>query len=260
MAGVKKIGFDCRSRRGCAGFSLVEMMVSMTIGLVVIAAAGQLFISSKRIFNLQQIQSSFQEQATLLGTMIYNLLRQTGNIDVSSASIVREQLFRENATFPANGQTIIGVSGTTTRTVLNPDGAELQTFPTDAIAFRFEGGPGILDCAGNPTTAGTYYEHALLINDYQLICRPAIGADPVALIGVTTRLASRSVRVLGLKILYGVDENGDGSINDYNRAAEMTAPDWKAVINSWLDVTIQAGDLPPVTMHYDIHYANLSPS
>ncbi len=241
-----------------AGFSLVEMMISMTIGLVVIAAAGQLFISSKRIFNLQQVQSSFQEQATLLGTMIYDLLRQTGNIDISNASIVREHLFKKNATFPEDGQMIVGVSGTTTRTVLTPTGGQLQSFPTDAVAFRFEGGPGILDCAGNPTAAGTHYEHALLIQNYQLICRPAIGATPVALIGVSTKLASRSVRVLGLKILYGIDENGDGSINDYDRAQEIAPAEWKNVISSWMEVTLQAGDLPPVTVEYVIHFSNLS--
>ena len=241
-----------------AGFSLVELMISMTIGLVVIAAAGQLFISSKRIFNLQQLQSSFQEQATMFGTMISGLLRQTGNIDVSSTSVMRQYLFKKNATFPANGQMIAGVSGSTVRTVMIPDGSTTQAFPSDAIAFRFEGGDGILDCAGNPTTAGTYYEHALLISNKQLVCRPGIGQSPVELIGVTAALASRAVRVLGLDIQYGIDENGDGSVNDYSRADEMDANDWSAIVNLWLELTAQAGDLPPETIRFVIHVSNLS--
>ncbi len=240
-----------------AGFSLVEMMVSMTIGLVVIAAAGQLFISSKRIFQLQQTQSSFQEQATLLGTMITGLLRQTGNIDIASASVVRNQLFRKNATFTSNGQMVTGISRSARRTVLTPTGSIRQTFPNDAIAFRFEGGKGIVDCAGNPTSAGTYYQHALLIKNEQLICRPGVSTSPVELVGVTAALSSREVRVLGLKILYGIDKNGDGSVDDYNRASEMAASDWRAVLNGWLEVTVQAGDLPPETIRFVIHFPNL---
>ena len=232
-------------------------MVSMTIGLVVIAAAGQLFVSSKRIFNLQQTQTSFQEQATLLGTMITGLLRQTGNIDVSSASVVRSHLFRKNATFAADGQMIAGTSGTANRTVATPNGGAPQTFPNDAIAFRFEGGKGIVDCAGNPTTAGAYYQHALLITNEQLVCRPEVGISPVELIGVTAALSSREVRVLGLKILYGIDENGDGSVNDYNRAGDMAQSDWSAILDAWLEVTVQAGDLPPETIHFVIHFSNL---
>ncbi len=240
------------------GFSLVEMMISMTLGLVIIAGAGQLFISGKRIFNLQQVQASYQEQTTLLGTMIAGLLRQTGNVEITGMSIDRERIFLADTEFPSSGQVIKGNSASASRKVLNEHGSTTGSFPNDSITFRFVGGTGIFDCEGNATANNTQYEHTLSIRNDHLVCQPSAGVAPVELIGTRSGPESRRVRVLGLRVLYGIDSNDDGSIDDYNKADEMSSGDWLAVVNSWLEVTIQPGDLPPSTIRFLIHYSNLS--
>ena len=244
-------------RQGCAGFSLVEMMISMTIGLVVIAAAGQLFISGKRSMNLQKTQAAYQEQSGLLGTMITGLLRQSGHIDISDGGIDRKLVFDAISAFPAAGQVLKGTAAEATRNILTQDGTTAQSFPNDEISFRFEGGDNIFDCEGNSTVAGTFYQHSFKIINDQLVCVPAAGQAPVRLVGTKGGLPSQHIRILGMRVLYGIDQTGDGSVNDYNRASDMTAGDWLAVVNSWLEITLQAGDLPPATTRLLIHYSNL---
>ena len=241
----------------CAGFSLVEMMISMTIGLVVIAAAGQLFISGKRSMNLQKTQAAYQEQSGLLGTMITGLLRQSGHIDISDGGIDRKLVFMPTSVFSGAGQVLKGTAAEANRNVLTQEGETTQSFPNDEISFRFEGGDEIFDCEGNPTIAGTFYQHSFKVVNEQLVCIPGIGQVPVSLVGTRGGLPSQRIRVLGMRVLYGIDQTGDGSINDYNRANEMAPGDWLATVNSWLEITLQAGDLPPTTTRLSIHYSNL---
>lgn len=240
------------------GFSLVEMMISMTIGLIVIGAAGQLFLSGKTIFNLQQAQAAYQDQTSLLGTMISGLLRQSGHLDIASGDIDRKLVFTANTRFPTAGQVIKGVEGTASRTVFDPDEATTETFPNDSITIRFEGGNNTFECTGNDAASGTYYENTFLIRNNQLVCIPSPGADAIALVGTTNGLPAQQVRILGMEVLYGIDQTGDGSVNDYNRADEMSASNWLSVVNSWLRLTIQTGDLPPTEINLLIKYSNLS--
>ncbi len=240
------------------GFSLVEMMISMTIGLIIIAAAGQLFMSGKRSMNLQKTQAAFQEQSSLLGTMIAGLIRQSGYIDISDGGIDRKLVFPASAPFAAPGQVVVGVERDSDRDVLTTNGTTTQSFPDDEIVIRFEGGDDIFDCEGNTTAAGTFYAHRFKISNEQLVCIPEAGAAAIELVGTKGGLPSQRIRVLGLRVLYGIDQTGDGSVNDYNRAGSMLASDWLKVINSWLEVSVQAGDLPPKTIRLLLHYSNLN--
>lgn len=63
---------------GQAGFSLIELMVAMTLGLILVLGVSHLFLGSKRSFVLQQQLAVAQENARFVLTRISRDLRQAG--------------------------------------------------------------------------------------------------------------------------------------------------------------------------------------
>jgi type IV pilus assembly protein PilW len=61
-----------------AGFSLVEMMVALVLGLVLIAGIGQLFLSANRTYMLQDELSRIQENARFAIDLISRDIRMAG--------------------------------------------------------------------------------------------------------------------------------------------------------------------------------------
>ncbi|MBP23249.1 MAG: prepilin-type cleavage/methylation domain-containing protein, partial [Alcanivorax sp.] len=70
-----------------SGFSFVELMVAMVVGLVVTGAALQLLITNNRTFALQQATSRVQENGQLVMRFLVRDLRRTG-LDQNVASVV----------------------------------------------------------------------------------------------------------------------------------------------------------------------------
>ncbi|MCK5523987.1 MAG: PilW family protein [Thiomargarita sp.] len=65
------------------GFSLVEMMVAMTISLVLVLGVATIMISSKRSYNVQQDMARMQENARFAIEFLNKDLRMTGNFGCS---------------------------------------------------------------------------------------------------------------------------------------------------------------------------------
>lgn len=67
-------------RRRSLGLSLVELMIAMTLGLVVLLAVGQVYLSSSRTFRTQEALSRLQESARYaLETLSYDI-RMAGQV------------------------------------------------------------------------------------------------------------------------------------------------------------------------------------
>ena len=56
--------------RRCHGFSVVELMVAMVITLILLAGIGQIYLSSKKSFTIQDTQGRQQENARYAMEMI----------------------------------------------------------------------------------------------------------------------------------------------------------------------------------------------
>lgn len=61
-----------------AGFSLVELMISMVLGLIVIAAAGGIFLSNKRVYGSTEAVNRIQENQRAAFEMLSRDLREAG--------------------------------------------------------------------------------------------------------------------------------------------------------------------------------------
>ena len=65
-------------RTAQVGFSLVELMISMVLGLIVIAAAGGIFLSNKRVYGSTEAVNRIQENQRAAFEMLSRDLREAG--------------------------------------------------------------------------------------------------------------------------------------------------------------------------------------
>jgi type IV pilus assembly protein PilW len=66
------------TRKTQKGVSLVEIMIAMVIGLLLMAGVGQIYISSKQTYRLQDAQSRMQENARYALELLSNDIRLAG--------------------------------------------------------------------------------------------------------------------------------------------------------------------------------------
>ena len=62
----------------CDGFTLVELMIAMTISIVLIGGVVEIFTSSRQAYRLQESQARMQENARFIFAVLSNSLRQAG--------------------------------------------------------------------------------------------------------------------------------------------------------------------------------------
>jgi type IV pilus assembly protein PilW len=139
----KTIPFQSRVQ----GFSLVELMVALTIGLIILAAVSTLFVSSKQTYSTQDSLSRLQESARFAMHFIIKDLRLTGYYgcvsDIAPDSVystLNGSDFAYNLQIPLEGVNNI------TGTEASPSGtwypSATTTMPanaipgTDAVAIR----------------------------------------------------------------------------------------------------------------------------
>ncbi|MGK2914322.1 MAG: PilW family protein, partial [Porticoccaceae bacterium] len=66
------------ARRAQQGLSLVEVMVSLTLGLILIAGVGKIYLSGKQTYRMQEAQSRLQESARFALEILTNDIRKAG--------------------------------------------------------------------------------------------------------------------------------------------------------------------------------------
>lgn len=218
-----------RARHLVAGFTLLELLVAVTIGLVILAASLSMYVSSSRGSQLSQIETQMNEDGILAINLIQQQLKQAG---------YSRQLI------PANGATVMGnFSGPAVRGCdggFSDAGVAFGSLAcvtgtsssSDAIAIRYEATtdntmpstdtpPLATNCVGNgisatttslvapaPTPAADNY--ALADNRYSvtdastqpmLSCRGSEKSAAGNVIGTSQPLLSN---VESMQILYGV--------------------------------------------------------
>jgi type IV pilus assembly protein PilW len=89
----------------CRGFSLVELMVALVITLILLAGIGQIFLSSKKSYTLQDSLARIQESGRYAMDVLSQDLRRAGywggNADVTAITGTEDQ-FAESGSCAAN--------------------------------------------------------------------------------------------------------------------------------------------------------------
>ncbi|GER16389.1 prepilin-type N-terminal cleavage/methylation domain-containing protein [Variovorax boronicumulans] len=121
-----------RTRNAVRGFTLIELMISLTIGLVILAAAVSTFSTSSRSSQLSQAETQLNEDGILALNLIQQQLKQAG---------YSQQLIPSNgATVMGNyaGPAVRGCTGGFTDAAAAFDKLSCTGKGSDAIAIRYE--------------------------------------------------------------------------------------------------------------------------
>jgi type IV pilus assembly protein PilW len=139
-------GTSARFRACMIGLSLVELMVSLAVGLFIVAGVVHVLQSNKQSYAVQNALSRLQEEGRFALEEITRLVGMAGYDDPA------------NVTAPA---------------VPSIEGTE----DPDTVTINFEGGPGINDCLGAPSAANTAVSAVVAVDAAgDLVCTAGGGA------------------------------------------------------------------------------------
>jgi type IV pilus assembly protein PilW len=192
------------------GFTLVEVLVALLIGLFLLGGLLTVVQDNKRTFGAQNQLSQLQDAERLAMTMMTDVIQATGYFPSPTTNTASSVLVAYGAM--TQGQAITGTYS----------GAA----PGDSITVRYatNSGDGILNCTGSSNTSGAVYTY---VNTFsvvanQLVCTRETGTAYPLINGVTN-----------LSILYGVNTSGNGNnVDTYMQAAQVTAAgDWSNIVS-----------------------------
>lgn len=179
------------------GLSLVELMVAVSLGLFLVAALGYIFMGSRLSFMGTDAGARIQETGRFVMDALERNIAEAGYVEISSAFTDSKVAF--------TGTPLTGEDGVTA--VKTGE----RKANTDYLAVSME---TTADCLGNAIAAGTVAVNEFYISSTgNLMCDgsgDAVGGQIIA------------DGVEDLQIRYGMDENGDGSVDIYKTSPNAT--------------------------------------
>jgi type IV pilus assembly protein PilW len=200
-----------------SGFTILELMIALTIGIFLLGALLIIVQTNKRVFGNQNKLAQLQDSERMAVTMMTDVIQSAGyfpdpTVNTQSSALTAVGLF-------ASGQSISGTHAA---------GA-----PGDQIAVRYmtAGGDNILNCSGQSNATGA---NALYVNSFQVVGNQLV----CTMNGTAYNLVSG---VTNLQVLYGVKANLTAVGNDvdtYMSADQVTAALlWNNVITVMVNLT-----------------------
>ena len=175
-----------------AGLTLLELMISLSLGLLLLTGIGTIYVGSNQTYRVQEQNARIQESGRYALDVLGRSLRQAGYWNMPAGSAL-----------PTAGIAITSLAPATTVTV------------------EYDGAVGDRDCEGNVVTTAMVVRDEILLNVTDLECDGNVDAtdDPQPLVS----------NVEDLQFLYGIDTTGDRSADSY--AAVPTAAQWADVVS-----------------------------
>ena len=209
-----------RIARGQNGFTMVELLVALAIGLFLLGGLGVLVQDNKRTFSSQNQLAQLQDSERLAMTMMTDVIQAAGYFPNPTLNTATSALGAFGLMVP--GQAMIGTSNAAP--------------PGDTLTVRYAttSGDGILNCSGLSNTTGSVvpvaYTNVFSVVNGQLVC--TMNGTVYPLVGAVNTLPN-AVSVTNLTVLYGVNTTGSGNnVDSYMTAAQVTlAGDWNSVIS-----------------------------
>jgi type IV pilus assembly protein PilW len=191
------------------GFGLVEMMISLVIGLILLLGISAILISMTRTSNLRLRMAEVQGGQRMAMTMLANGVRYAGAFPYALTSTAA-------TVFPASGSFGVGQSVIGTG----------DNNKTDTVSLRFvasASGTASQGCSA-ALVAGHNYTNVLSVTDGYLTC---VETDTTAATAATTVKLIEGLE--GMNILYGVDSAAGGFVTQYLKASEIAGGAWDNV-------------------------------
>lgn len=185
------------------GFSLVELMVAMTIGLVLLLVIGTVFVSSRQTFSEQENHARLQETGRYALEIIGRSIKQAGHVEIPFSGF--------KVAF--GGVPINGGNGSSNT--------------PDTITLQFEGAVGDSDCETEAVViAGKIIQNHFNIDtaSAELQCDGIIADAP----GVPTGGSALLSNIEDLQVVYGISTGSLPSVDQY---VELPS-DWNQVVSA----------------------------
>jgi type IV pilus assembly protein PilW len=241
---------EFRRSRNQRGFTLLEIMIAMTIGLFLLGALVTIVQSNKAVFVNQSQLAQLQDSERMAMTLMTDVIQAAGyfpdpTINTAGGSLIASGAF-------ANGQTITGLSN--------------AAAPGDTISVRYmtAGGDGILNCSGVPNPIGG--PNTLYVNQFNVAVTAGVpGGQLICTMNGTAYTLVNGVT--NLRVFYGVKTNVAAVGNNpdtYLLASQMTAANWSSVITVMVQLTFsnplaaQAGQPQTITLQRVVNLMNQS--
>jgi type IV pilus assembly protein PilW len=209
-----------RSSHTQQGFTLVELMIAVTISLILLLVITTVFTSTRQVFRVQEENARIQESGRFALEIIGRSIKQAGHADI-----------------PFTGSKV-SFAGTA---ITGTDGA---AGVADTLTVQYDGAVGDRECTnGTQVTAANIAAGSNIIQTHfnldaanaQLRCAGVIGATP-AVPGAPPTGPVILENIEDLQLLYGIDTVGDQSANQY-----VAAPaDWTQVVTARVCVLIRS--------------------
>lgn len=181
--------------RSMRGFSLVELMIAMVLGLIVIAGAGSVFLASSRTYQTNTALSEVQTNSRIAFELLARDIRNAGQNDCNNNGRVANVLNDQGTDWFANwANALHGYTGTQADpAVATGTGVGQRVAGTDSVETLGMGSTGLSVNQHNPTAAQFKLNNTttnLQGGDLIMVC----DQDHAAMLQVTT-YSSSSVTV-----------------------------------------------------------------
>jgi type IV pilus assembly protein PilW len=209
------------------GFTLLEIMIALTIGLFLLAALLTIVQSNKAVFlnhnQLEQMQDSERMALTLM------------------ADIVQSASYFPDPTTNTLASTLVAGGGFLNSQAIT--GQFNAAAPGDSISVRYMTAPtdGILNCSGTSNTNPVGGANILYVNQFAVV--PGVPSGQLVCTLTAGNVITQYTLVSGvtnLSVLYGVKTNlgaPGNNVDTYLNAGQMTAANWQSVISVLIKLT-----------------------
>ena len=187
-------------RAGAGGFTLVELLIAVTIGLLLTVLISQVFVSSKRAYSTTDDLSRMQENMRYANDVLGRTIRMASYM--SSPSHVPISYDGMIGQFEGVNTALDGLEGSTATA-------------SDSLTVNYQGTAdgGTVDCLGNAIAAGamgtSIFSIQTVNNVPSLVCQNSVGGAASVLIA----------DVENMQILYGEEAGSVWNADRYVRRA-----------------------------------------
>ncbi len=202
-----------------SGYTLLELLVAMILGLFILAGMIQINLSSKKTYQISSYSSVLQDDLKNANYHLSLAARKSGFRSAPWTS--SNNAFPIDLIFTGAGQVVTGTDGATTATTADPD----------TLTIRYQGsgdGAGtpdgvVSDCIGGMLDSGDLAVVTFDVVQNVLRCTTNNATQGAV---QTEELVDN---IENMQILYGIDTDGNNYANQYINAA--TVANWQNVVS-----------------------------
>lgn len=221
------------------GFSLIELMIAMVIGLILLLGVSQVFLSSRQTFTTNEAMTKLQENGRFALEFIATSARQAGYLSPGSTlprPFPVEPISCGKGSGASNPCAVNGVAGA----------ADRVSFSAEPVLID----GNLRDCAGSIVPA-----NSVVINSYFIMPADANNLHPSLACSSYNRTTSAWITqnqrlidgIESLQVLYGLPSN-DSPFS----AGQFVSADRVELVNRWKDVVavrvaVLANSIDPTT-------------